>query len=186
MKTLVSKRLILRPLKPLDLVAFHAYAKKETIGPNAGWEPHTSLKESAQILKLLIKEQEVWGITLKESDELIGTIGLHARNFENAMENRRELGYVLDDLYWGKGLMTEASAKVLAYGFLELDLDEIVCGHLPSNRRSQRVIEKTNFIYSHNELRNYLNGQKVMIHMYVLTKMKYKELRKNDKIKTEI
>lgn len=186
MKILVTKRLILRPLKQTDLIAFHAYAKKDAIGPNAGWAPHTSLKESEKFLKLLIKEQEVWAITFKESDELIGTIGLHVRNFENAMENRRELGYVLDDVYWGKGLMTEASEKVLAHGFLELDLDEIVCGHLPSNKRSQRVIEKTNFIYSHDELRDYLDDQKAMINMYVLSKKKYKELKKNDKLKTKI
>lgn len=176
MKTLVTKRLILRDLRLSDVKSFYAYAKKPTIGPSAGWEPHRSIEESTKILKLMIREQEVWGITLKESDIIIGTVGLHVRNFENAIENRREVGYVLDDAYWGKGLMVEAVLKVLDYGFKTLELDEITCGHKLSNTQSKRVIEKVGFKYSNEEIRDLVNQEKAKIMMYKLDKENYKEL----------
>ncbi len=186
MKTLVTKRLILRDLRQTDLKAFNHYAKKPNIGPAAGWAPHKSLEESHKILSMMIHEQEVWGITLKQDDSLIGTIGLHVRNFDNAIENRKEIGYVIDDTYWGQGYMVEAVLKVLEFGFLTLELDEITCGHSVVNQRSKRVIEKTGFTYTHIESRHDAYQQDIDIMMYLMTKKQYKELMKDDKFKTEV
>lgn len=182
MKTLITKRLILRDLRLSDLDAFHAYCRKPNIGPNAGWKPHQNLFESSRILEMMIKENEVWGITLKESDELIGTIGLHVRNFENALANRKEIGYVLDDLYWGCGYMVEAVKEVLRFAFDELELDEVLCGHSLSNHQSRRVIEKSGFIPTHIEQRDHFDGSKIDIQMYLLRKED--EVNINDNTKT--
>ena len=51
MKRLETNRLILRDLKLSDLDHFYQYAKKENIGPMAGWHPHRSIEESEMILK---------------------------------------------------------------------------------------------------------------------------------------
>ncbi len=186
MKTLITKRLYLRALKPTDLKAFNAYAKKPHIGPAAGWKPHESLEESRKILNMMIHESEVWGITLIDDDTLIGTIGLHVRHFDNAMANRKEIGYVLDDKYWHQGLMTEAVLKVIAYGFDTLELDEIECGHHKDNLRSKRVIEKTNFIYDHIEIRKDAYQKDIEVLMYKLTKDRYKGLKCYDEFKAKI
>ena len=170
MKTLTTNRLILRALSLTDLDAFFNYCKKPNIGPNAGWRPHHDLYESSRILEMMIKENEVWGITLKEKDELIGTIGLHVRTFENALANRKEIGYVLDDIYWGKGIMTEAVNAVIAFSFKELELDEILCGHSLTNLQSRRVIEKSGFSPTHIEQRDHFDGSKIDIQMYVYKK----------------
>jgi [ribosomal protein S5]-alanine N-acetyltransferase len=173
MKTLVTERLILRPLKLSDLEAFNSYSKKPNIGPNAGWKPHQSLEESEAILKMMIREDEVWGITEKTSDVLIGTIGLHVRNFDNAILNQKEIGYVLDDIHWGKGYMTEAVKKVLDYAFLDLELDFVLCGHALANDRSKRVIEKVGFTHTHFEDRDHFDGTKISIKMYQISKIDY-------------
>ncbi|BCR36059.1 GNAT family N-acetyltransferase [Mariniplasma anaerobium] len=184
MKTLITKRLILRDLALRDVQDLFAYAKKPNIGPMAGWSPHKNIKETAKILKLLIREQEVWGITTKTDDALIGTIGLHVRNFENAVENRREIGYVLDDKYWGQGLIVEACFKVLDYGFNALGLDEIMCGHMVSNTQSKRVIEKCGFRYLKTEKREYMDKEDIDVMVYHMTKRDYKELIDHDNTKT--
>ncbi|MCD4827160.1 MAG: GNAT family N-acetyltransferase [Acholeplasmataceae bacterium] len=186
MKTLITKRLILRDLKLDDANDLFSYAKKPNIGPMAGWSPHKSLKESLKILKLLIREQEVWAMTTIKDDILIGTIGLHIRNFENAVKNRREIGYVLDDKYWGQGLTVEAVMRVLAYGFINLELDEIIVGHMTSNEQSKRVIQKCQFTYTHTEKRDDYNTKQVDVLIYHMTKEDYKELILNDNIKTKI
>jgi [ribosomal protein S5]-alanine N-acetyltransferase len=185
MKTLVTKRLILRDLKYSDVEDFYHYAKKPNIGPSAGWKPHQSIDESMRIIRMMISENEVWAITLKEVDQVIGTIGLHVRNFDNAISNQKEVGYVLDDIYWGKGLMVEAVEAVLNYAFLELELDKVLCGHSTSNLQSKRVIEKTNFIFTHKEQRDHYDGTQIEIMIYELTKDQYLG-GKNDKSKTEI
>lgn len=181
---MITKRLILRDLKLEDVNDFFAYAKKATIGPMAGWSPHKTIKESFNILKLMIREQEVWGITTKTDDTLIGTIGLHVRNFENAVDNKREIGYVLDDKFWGQGLMVEAVLRVLEYGFTSLGLDEIACGHMLSNLQSKRVIEKCGFKYTHTEKRKYIDKKEIDVMVYNMTKEDYKELIDNDNTKT--
>ena len=43
--------------------------------------------------------------------------------------------------------MTEAVKRVLQYAFEDLELDLVSVFHYPSNRRSQRVIEKCGFKY---------------------------------------
>ncbi len=170
MKTLKTDRLVLRPLKEEDLDAFHHYAKKPNIGPMAGWKPHQSVHESYRILQSMIKDADVWGITLKDDPTLIGTIGLHVRTLNNALANRREIGYVLDDIYWGQGLMREAVEAMIRHAFDDLDLDEIACGHALSNTQSKRVIEKCGFAKDQIETREDFQGIKQPIQMYILRK----------------
>ena len=178
MKILVTERLILRGLKVDDLDDFFSYCRKPKIGPMAGWAPHKTIEDSYDILRIMIRENEVWGITLKESDHLIGTIGLHVRNFDNALLNQKEIGYVLDDRYWGQGLMVEAVDAVLNYAFKTLELTKVICGHATNNTQSKRVIEKSGFTYTHNEFRDHYDHTKIEIMMYAIEKTDYKERHK--------
>ena len=173
MKKIITERLILRDLSMSDLNHFYQYAKKPNIGPMAGWHPHQSLDESLMILKMMIHDQDVWGITLKDQDELIGTIGLHVRTFDNALKNQKEIGYVIDDLYWGQGFMVEAVSALLHYAFKVENLDAVLCGHSNINQQSRRVIEKSNFKFSHVEMREDHNKRPIEIYMYSITKQEY-------------
>ncbi len=176
MKSLETKRMILRALSLDDLEEFNRYAKKPHIGPMAGLAPHTSIEESRAILNMMIKENEVWGITIKPSKKIVGTIGLHVRNFDNAMLNQKEVGYVIDDVYWGQGYMVEAVHAVLSYAFNELELTKVLCGHAKNNLQSKRVIEKCGFIPTGIDVRDHFDGTRIDIQMYEMTYTHYKEL----------
>ncbi len=173
MERLETKRLILRSLKLNDLDDFYSYAKKPHIGPQAGWQPHQSEMESLKILQMMMKDEEVWAIELKENQKMIGTIGLHVRNFDNAILNRKELGYVLNDTYWGFGYMTEAVLSVLDYAFKVMELDEVLCGHKILNEKSKNVILRTGFCFTHDEDRPFYDGTIQKIMMYQLKKDQY-------------
>ena len=175
MKTIETKRLILRAPRPSDVFALYAYAQKPHIGPRAGWAPHESIEKTKQILDMLIKDQDVWAITLKEDDVLIGTIGLHARDIHDALEGKRELGYVLNDDYWNQGITTEAAQALIFYGFHELDLIKISCGHYDFNLASKKVILKCGFEYEKTIIKENYNNEKVNVMMYQLTKDMYKQ-----------
>lgn len=181
MKTIETERLILRPLKIEDAQDLFKYAKKPNIGPMAGWKPHKTIADSIKILKLLMTEQEVWAITIKPSDKLVGTIGLHVRNFINALEDKREIGYVLDDDYWGNGYTPEAVRAVLAFAFYDEGMSQVVCGHIAENKQSKRVIEKCGFVCEGDEERERFDGEKALVKMYMMTRKMYiKETRKHE------
>ncbi len=146
MKTLETARLLLRPFTLLDLPSFYQYASKPNIGPSAGWKPHESVTESLQILSRFVNQESLWAITYKKNNQLIGSIGLHDDNHRRNPK-AKSIGFVLDDEYWGQGLVLEAARAVIRYGFDELGLDLISATHYPFNERSKRVIEKCGFQY---------------------------------------
>jgi len=146
MKTLHTTRLTLRTLTPEDLEDFYEYAKNPHVGPSAGWKPHENREESLKILKSFAEEEDVWGIVMKSSNKVVGSIGLHRdRKRDNPLS--RMMGYALSEDYWGRGLMTEAAERILRYSFEELDLQVVSVYHYPSNARSRRVIEKAGFTF---------------------------------------
>jgi len=182
MDTLYTERLILRPFSEDDLDDFYEYAKNPNVGPNAGWKPHESKEESLEILKGFIEEEEVWAIIDKQTNKVIGSIGLHDDRKRNN-KKAKMLGYVLAEPYWGKGLATEAAKRVIQYAFEKLELDLLSVYHYPFNNRSKRVIEKCGFRYEGilRKASTLYDGSVYDDVCYSLTKQEYK-----DKIASEI
>lgn len=144
MRTLETKRLLLRAWRIEDAEAMFSYAKGEKVGPRAGWKPHENVAESESIIRMFIEEDETWAIVRKEEDRPIGSVGLHKTKEENV----RELGYVLSEEYWGRGIMPEAAEAALRFAFEEMNLSKVTVGHFPFNMQSKRVIEKLGFSYT--------------------------------------
>lgn len=156
MKEIKTERLILTPwtLSEEDIQGLYAYASNPEVGPNAGWKPHESIEESADIIKNVFMPHLVWAIREKESGKIVGSIGLEDdRRRENV--NSREMGYSLAKDCWGRGYMTEAARAVIDYGFRELGLAVMAICTGPSNIRSQRVIEKCGFKFEGRQRKGY-------------------------------
>ena len=149
METLTTGRLILREWRETDSKDLQEYAKSDLVGPNAGWPPHKDEEESKAIIQMFIKNNDSYAIVLKEENKVIGGIGLHNRKPDDSLSdlNQREIGYVLNPKYWGKGIVPEAVNCLINYGFNDMNLDLIWCGHYDFNNKSKRVVEKCNFKY---------------------------------------
>jgi len=182
MKKMETKRLILRPFEMSDLPQFYAYARKPTIGPSAGWKPHGSIEESLDILKKFVSEDTIWAVVLKANNRLIGSIGLHVDR-HRLNPKARSLGYVLDDEFWGQGIMVEAANRIIRHGFEDLGLDLISVTHYHTNYQSKRVIEKCRFQYEATLKMATLRYDGVLFDdvMYVITKEQYQEMKNPDK-----
>lgn len=148
---LETERLILRPWKESDAKDLFEFAKNPLVGPIAGWPPHTSIENSTEIIKSVLSENETYAVVLKEENKAIGSIGLKISNKSDfgISEDEAELGYWIGVPYWGKGLIPEASQKIIQHGFEDLDLKVIWCGYYDGNLKSKRVQEKLGFIYHH-------------------------------------
>lgn len=145
-----TDRLILRAWRESDLEDFYEYAKVDGVGQMCGWAPHQNLEESRKILGFFIADKKTLALELKENGKVIGSIGLEEREVDLGIPDElsgREIGYVLNKEYWGRGLMPEAVKAVIDYCFYQLRFDWLTCGHFDWNHQSRRVVEKCGFHY---------------------------------------
>lgn len=147
MKGLETERLLLRAWEREDAPALFAYASDPQVGPSAGWTPHRSLAETQSYLDTCIAEDECWAIVWKETNEPIGSIGLHRTLSRSAKGNVRSLGYVLHPDYWHRGIIVEAASTVMQYAFTELSVSLLLVQHFPDNARSKATIARLGFSF---------------------------------------
>ena len=145
---LETNRLILRPWCENDAEELYQYACDPEVGPSAGWQPHTSVENSREIIRSVLSAPEIYAICLKENGKPIGSIGFH-RNDLAELDDEYELGYWIGKPFWGQGLIPEASREMLRYAFEDLGMNRIWCGHYDGNVKSRRVQEKLGFVYHH-------------------------------------
>jgi len=152
---LQTKRLILRGWQENDAESLYKYAQNSNIGPIAGWQPHTSIENSREIIKNILSVDENYAVVLKQTDEPIGCIGLMMTkseiNTDEMGEGEAEIGYWIGEPFWGQGLIPEAVCELLRYAFENLGLTAVWCGYYDGNEKSKRVQEKCGFIYHHTE-----------------------------------
>ncbi len=83
-----------------------------------------------------------WAVILKETNEFIGWCGLKLNE-----ESFVDIGFRFFKKHWGKGYASEAAKATLAYGFQNLNIDEILGRAVVDNLASIRVLEKLNMSY---------------------------------------
>jgi ribosomal-protein-alanine N-acetyltransferase len=76
-------------------------------------------------------------VVRSDAERLIGSIELRVVSFEH---RQGEIGYVLARESWGHGYATEATQRLLAFGFNELGLHKISATCDPENRASVAVL----------------------------------------------
>ncbi len=144
---LETKRLVLRPLKMTDGPSVFQFAKDKRVGPNAGWKPNKTVEETMKFIQYSIKKRDfgqpgVYGIMLKKTTTIIGTIEVHS-----VQGHKGEIGFVLHPDYWNQGIITEAAKAVIIYAFEVLKLERLQYGYFLFNEASKRVCEKLGFTF---------------------------------------
>ena len=110
--------------------------------------PAKTKKDAYDFIKIVHNAEKnadgiTWGITLKNIEKIIGTIGFWRMQKEHY---RAEIGYILHPDYWGKGITQEAIAVVIKYGFEVMKLHSIEANVNPDNTASIRLLEKNGFV----------------------------------------
>lgn len=91
---------------------------------------------------LQTRESVEWGLRLRRSGRLIGTCGLHSFS-----PNRHvaEVGCLLAQRHWGRGLMREALSAMFAFAIDELALRLLLADIDEDNLHSQRLFASLGF-----------------------------------------
>ena len=80
----------------------------------------------------------------KASQKIIGSCGFHTWYTDH---DRAEIGYALTrDDFKGKGMMTEALAPIIQYGFERMNLNRVEAFISPGNEPSLKLVAKLNFV----------------------------------------
>ncbi len=144
---LETKRLTIRPIDIIDKGALFAYRSDEETNQYQGWIPKSIGDVETFIGKTAenINEPLTWFqlvIIEKESQKLIGDIGLHFFDDEN---KQVEIGCTLNKAYQNKGYATEALKQVIDYLFKSLNKHRITTSIDPRNKSSIRLVERIGF-----------------------------------------
>jgi len=84
----------------------------------------------------------LYAVEKKGNGCFMGFIGFHWARFDADFCPCVEIGWRLDNRYWGKGYATEGAKACLEYGFEKLAFDEVVSFTAVENMPSQRVMQK--------------------------------------------
>jgi len=147
--TLYTDRLVLRKISMDDTDDMYEYSKDPEVTKYLLWSPHPDKAYTFEYISYLQNRYKTgdffdWAIICPESEKMIGTCGFTRFDFQH---NSAEIGYVINPEYRGKGIATEASARIIRYGFEELALNRIECKYMIENAASRRVMEKNGMIF---------------------------------------
>lgn len=171
MPELETERLRLRKLTMRDAQDIYNYSRDPLVAKHVLWDAHRSIGESRAYLRYMLRKYRMtepasWGIELKSTGRIIGTIGYMWIQTDNAAA---EVGYSLSRLYWGQGIMTEALHAVIDYAFTALKLNRVEAIHEIDNPASGAVMKKCGMQYEGRLRQKLFNkGRYVDVDMYAI------------------
>jgi ribosomal-protein-alanine N-acetyltransferase len=154
---LKTERLTLRQLTSSDDKEIFVLRSDDSVNRYLGRKPSESIDEARNFIRIINEniqrnDSVYWAITLNGTDSLIGTICLFNFSDENS---RAEIGYELLSGSQGKGIMQEATSKVIEFGIRHIGLNLIEAYTHCENHSSTRLLEKLKFkmhIASHDNM----------------------------------
>ena len=104
-----------------------------------------SLAEEKEYLKknlLKRKNNLEWDYTILYGDEIAGAIGIKINQFRKYIG---EIGYFIDEKYWGQGIASKAVKLIEYEGFKKIGLSRIEIIMRPENKASEKVALKNGY-----------------------------------------
>ena len=175
---LETPRLLLRPMVMHDAQDVYDYSRDPEVARYVLWSAHRSVSESRAYLRYILKQYRdgqpsSWGIVLKSTGRVVGTIGYMAYSEENSTV---EIGYSLARALWNQGLMTEALHAVLAFSFERMRIHRVEAQHDAANPASGMVMSKCGMTHE-GRLRGrvYNKGRFVDVELYAMVREDWAE-----------
>ncbi len=172
-----TKRTILRPIEAGDNKMVFTYRSDSETNKYQGWIP----KNLSDVDEFIFKnpkefnKPETWFqlvIIEKETDEIIGDIGIH---FIDCNNYQCEIGCTLMKNVHGKGFALETLKAVIGYLFGTLNKHRIVTSIDPSNISSIKLVERLGFRKeAHFKKSLLINGKLVDDIVYAILKSDWK------------
>nr|WP_294947830.1 GNAT family N-acetyltransferase [uncultured Mucilaginibacter sp.] len=143
-----TPRLTMRALNLTDAEAAFAMRSNPEVMKYIDRPPAKSIDEAISWINLIHdlhqkNEGVLWVLSLHNSDDMIGSIGIWQIDKIN---QRAEIGYMLNTQHQGKGYMQEALIEAIKYAFEGIGLHSIEANVNPGNQASIKLLERTGFV----------------------------------------
>ena len=135
-----TERLTLRSWTALDAPAVNRWCASPLCTQYLFWYPHRSLDATVKIVNKWVRKRRNYSWAIVYLGLVIGEVEI----IKDLPREGVEIGYILRDDFWGKGLMGEALEGVLSYlggigkAYCYAETDE-------RNASSRRLLEKLGF-----------------------------------------
>ncbi len=142
----MSTSFTLRPWTLDDVDSLVKYANNKHIADNLrdGFPHPYTRKDGEGFIGRATKNSPANILTIDVNGEAVGGIGLHP--MEDIHRLNAELGYWLAEPFWGQGIVSNAIAQIVDYGFKHWEYTRIFAMPFGRNIASQRVLEKAGFV----------------------------------------
>lgn len=117
--------------------------KNVSINLRDGFPNPYTVKDAENFINNCISQNPITTFAIEFEGVYVGNIGL-VKGADIYIKSA-EIGYFLGELFWNKGIMTQAVNLITDYGFENLDIERIYTGVFDYNLPSQRVLEKCGF-----------------------------------------
>jgi ribosomal-protein-alanine N-acetyltransferase len=144
---LETDRLIIRPFTIEDAEDALAFCSNPETVKNTGDVVRNTVAEVKDVItNVWLSDYEKYGhgrfaIIHKADNKIIGFNGLKHLPYAGGSD----IGYRLLPEYWGKGIATESSLKILEYAFNDLKLDRVLGFVYTDNPTSSKILKKLGF-----------------------------------------
>ena len=136
-----TKRLIIRPLKESDRIAFFDMMSNPNVMAPIPRPVMDKAESDTNFEKHLnaapTSETKVRAIVTQQGNEFIGICAFLKNN-----NNEDEIGYRLREQFWGVGYGTETTKGLINYGFNELQMELITADVNTANENSVKILDK--------------------------------------------
>ena len=144
---LKTERLTLRQLVSSDANEIFALRSDDNVNKYLNRKPSKSINDAHTFIQAINENIQrndsiYWAITLNGTDKLIGTICLFDFSHDNS---KAEIGFELLPDFQRKGIMQEATSKIIDFGIQHIGLNLIEASSHSENKSSARLLEKLNF-----------------------------------------
>lgn len=141
-----SGGLMLRRWREDDALRLQAIANNKNIYDNlrdAFPYPYTLEDAKKYIASACEKDSSSDLFAIEKDGNAIGSIGAFLK--DDIYRKNAEIGYYLDEKYWGRGIMAKAISALLKYLFENYDIIRIYAEPFERNSGSRRALEKAGF-----------------------------------------
>lgn len=142
-----SPRIVLRKMTEHDIEIYHTWRNDTEVMQSASLLLDVyDIEETQEFVRQIIlasQSAKSYLIIEKESEKPIGITSLIHIDYKN--RNAECIIDIGDKASWGKGYGTEAMKRLLAYGFLEMNLHRIYLRVFSFNNRAIQLYKKLGF-----------------------------------------
>lgn len=172
---------ILRPWMSGDAESLVKHANNPRVARNLrdGFPYPYTLPEARKWLKMVEENRDDIILAIEIGGEAAGGIGLHS--LKDVYRFNGEIGYWLSELYWGKGIMSDAVGAMVDHAFTRTSWLRLFAVIFEHNISSMKVLAKNGFIQEAIHKKTVMKGGKLLDeHLFALLKERWVKLNTGD------